>query len=133
MEKILQKSCGVHTAKFLKYIWLFFSAIYESVKTRNYWRRNLLNSFLNVYKHTVHIIRTEEIYFFRFRLTTFFFFSFFFLFLIGIHSTQGWTATTRHYKKKKHKKRLQLTGNLFSKKPTVKMCLLILDLKPLRS
>ena len=38
-------------------------------------------------------------------------------FLIGIHSVQGLTATTRHgvTRKKKHKKRLQATENLFRK------------------
>ena len=35
-------------------------------------------------------------------------------FLIGIHSMQGWTATTRHgVTEKKSRKRLEHTGNLF--------------------
>ena len=39
-----------------------------------------------------------------------------YFFLIGIHSMQGWTATTRHsYKKKKAQKQLQATENLFRK------------------
>ena len=37
-------------------------------------------------------------------------------FLIGIHSMQGWTATTRHgVTRKRSIKRLQPTGNLFRK------------------
>ena len=39
--------------------------------------------------------------------------TFFFFFLIGIHSMQGWTATTRHGVTRK--KRLQGTENLFRK------------------
>ena len=57
----------------------------------------------------------------------------FFFFLIGIHPMQGWTATKRHgVTRKKAQKRLQDTENLFTKN-LVKRCLLILDLKPLRS
>ena len=38
------------------------------------------------------------------------------LFLVGIHSMQGWTATTRHgVTKKRTTKRLKHTGNLFRK------------------
>ena len=41
---------------------------------------------------------------------------FFFFFLIGIHSMQGWTATTRHgVTRKEAEKRLQDTENLFRK------------------
>ena len=29
---ILQKSCGVHTARFLKYVWPFYNIMYERVK-----------------------------------------------------------------------------------------------------
>ena len=37
-------------------------------------------------------------------------------FLIGIHSMQGWTATTRYgVTRKRSTKRLQHTGNLFRK------------------
>ena len=37
-------------------------------------------------------------------------------FLIGIHSMQGWTATTRHgVTRKRNTKRLKHTGNLFRK------------------
>ena len=37
-------------------------------------------------------------------------------FLIGIHSMQGWTSTTRHgVTRNKAQKRLQDTGNLFRK------------------
>ena len=54
-------------------------------------------------------------------------------FLIGIHSMQSGTVTTRHgVTKKRSTKRLKHAGNLF-RKPTVKRCLSILDLKPLRS
>ena len=46
---------------------------------------------------------------------------------------QGETATTRHgVTRKEAQKRLQDTENLF-RKNLVKRCLLILDLKPLRS
>ena len=42
--------------------------------------------------------------------------SFFLFFLIGIHSTQGWTATTRHgVTRKRSTKRLKHTGNLLRK------------------
>ena len=55
------------------------------------------------------------------------------IFLIGTHSMQGWTATTRHgVTKKRSKKRLQHTGNLF-RKATVKSSLLTLEFKALRS
>ena len=41
---------------------------------------------------------------------------FVFFLVIGIHSIQGWTATTRHgVTRKKSTKRLQHTGNLFRK------------------
>ena len=58
----------------------------------------------------------------------------FFSFLIGIHSMQGWKATTRHEvtKKKKYKK-VKVYRKSVKKEPTVKRCLLILDLKTLRS
>ena len=29
---ILQKSCGVHTARFLKYVWSFYNIMHERVK-----------------------------------------------------------------------------------------------------
>ena len=29
---ILQKSCGVHTARFLKYVWPFYNIMHERVK-----------------------------------------------------------------------------------------------------
>ena len=39
-----------------------------------------------------------------------------FFFLTGIHSMQGWTATTRHgVTRKRNTKRLRRTGNLFRK------------------
>ena len=41
---------------------------------------------------------------------------------------QGWTATTRHGVTRKEAQKRSV-----SKEPTVKTCLLILDLKPLRS
>ena len=58
----------------------------------------------------------------------------FLFFLIGIHSMQGLTATTRHGVTKKRSTK-KITGNRKSvqKENTVKQCLLILDLKPLRS
>ena len=31
---ILQKSCGVHTAIFLKYVWPFFNTMHETVTTQ---------------------------------------------------------------------------------------------------
>ena len=46
---------------------------------------------------------------------------FFFFFLIGIHSVQGWTATTRHgVTRKEAQKRLQDTENQFTKNPQLK-------------
>ena len=52
-------------------------------------------------------------------------------FLIGIHSTnsqyKAWS-----YKKKKHKK-IKAYWESVQKEPTVKRCLLFLDLKPFRS
>ena len=42
--------------------------------------------------------------------------SFAFFFLIGVHSKQGWTATTKHgVTRKRSKKRLKYTGNLMRK------------------
>ena len=39
-----------------------------------------------------------------------------YIYLIGIHSMQGWTATTRHWvTREKAQKRLQATENLFRK------------------
>ena len=53
-----------------------------------------------------------------------------FIFLSAIYSMQGGTATTRHgVTRKRDRKILKHTGNLFRKKPTSKRCLLILDLK----
>ena len=57
------------------------------------------------------------------------------IFLIGIHSKQGLTATTRHgvtKKKNRHEKVKAYRKSLY-KEPIVKRCLLILDLKPPRS
>ena len=52
---------------------------------------------------------------------------------IGIHSLQGWAATTSHIVTRKRSiKRLKHTGNVY-KWPRVKRCLLLLDLKPFRS
>ena len=58
-------------------------------------------------------------------------------FLTGIHSMQGWTATSwrRVTKKKEHKKMKEdrkYRNLLAVGKPTVKRCLLILDLKSFR-
>ena len=55
-------------------------------------------------------------------------------FLIGIHSMQGGTATTRHGVTRK-KSTTKITGyrKCVWKEPTVKRYLLLLDLKPLRS
>ena len=59
---------------------------------------------------------------------------FFLLFiLIGIHSKQGWTATTRHgVTRKRNTERLRHTGNLFRKNLQLKD-LSILELKPFTS
>ena len=47
---------------------------------------------------------------------------------------QGWTATRRHpVTRKRSSKRLKHAENLFRKKLQLKTCLLILDLKTLRS
>ena len=56
-------------------------------------------------------------------------------FLIGIHSMQAWTATTRYgVTRKRRIKRLKHTGNLFRKNLQLQLrYLLILDLKPFRS
>ena len=64
---------------------------------------------------------------------TFIFIILFFIFLFGIHSLQGWTATTRHgvTRKKNHKKITAYKKSVY-KEPAVKRCLLILDLKPLK-
>ena len=58
----------------------------------------------------------------------------FFPVLIVIHSMQDWTATMRHgvTRKKKHKMIKAYTKSV-QKKPTIKRCLLILDLKPFKS
>ena len=32
---ILQKSCGVHTARFLKYVWQFYNIMHEKVNWSN--------------------------------------------------------------------------------------------------
>ena len=34
---ILLKSCGVHTARFLKYVWPFYNIMYERVKVMKLW------------------------------------------------------------------------------------------------
>ena len=31
-QNILQKSCGVHTARFLKYVWPFYNIMHERFK-----------------------------------------------------------------------------------------------------
>ena len=48
---------------------------------------------------------------------------------------QGWTATIRHGVTRKKRAQKKITGYRKSvyKEPTVKKCLLILDLMPLRS
>ena len=57
-----------------------------------------------------------------------------FFFLIGIHPMQGRTATTRHgVTRKKSTKKITGYRKSVQKEPAVKICLLILDLKPLRS
>ena len=43
------------------------------------------------------------------------FFFFTYIYLIGIHSMQGWTATTWHQVTRKRRKRLKHTGNLFKR------------------
>ena len=56
-------------------------------------------------------------------------------FLIGIHSMQSWTATTRHdvtRERLKHKM-IKASRKSLYKKPIVIRCLLILNLKPFRS
>ena len=59
---------------------------------------------------------------------------FFFFFLIGIHSMQGWPATTRHgVTRKKSTTKITVYRKCVWKEPTVKRSLLLLDLKPLRS
>ena len=52
----------------------------------------------------------------------------------GIHSMQDWTATTGHgvTRKKKHKKNTAYRKSVW-KVPTAQRCLIIPDLKPLRS
>ena len=57
-----------------------------------------------------------------------------FFFLIAIHSMQGLTATMRHGVRRKRSTK-KITGNRKSVQTecTVKRCLLILDVKPLRS
>ena len=55
-------------------------------------------------------------------------------FLIGIHSMQGLTASTRHgVTGKRNSKRLRHTGNLFRKNLQSKDVWQIIDLKPFRS
>ena len=55
-------------------------------------------------------------------------------FLIGIHSMQGWTAAMRHgVTRKRSTKKIAAYRKSVYKEPTVKRCLLILDVKPLRS
>ena len=47
---------------------------------------------------------------------------------------QGWTANTMHgVTRKKEYKKIKAYRKSLYKEPTVDMCLLILDLKPLRS
>ena len=41
---ILLKSCGVHTAKFLKYVWPFYNIIHERVKYPENWGKIVINS-----------------------------------------------------------------------------------------
>ena len=54
------------------------------------------------------------------------------VFLIGIHSLQGRTATTRHGVTTKRNKKIKACRKSLYKEPTVNMCLLILDLKPFK-
>ena len=56
-------------------------------------------------------------------------------FKTGIPSMQGWTATTWDMELQKKKKHKTITAyrKFALKEPTVKRCLLILDIKPLRS
>ena len=57
-----------------------------------------------------------------------------FFFLIGIHSIQGWRATTRHgVKGKRSSTKIKAYRKSIYIEPKVKRCLLILDLKLLRS
>ena len=57
-----------------------------------------------------------------------------FFFLLGIHSMQGWTATTRYeVTRKRNTKRLRHTRNMSRKSLTVKRFLLIPNFKPFRS
>ena len=57
----------------------------------------------------------------KFCFVLFLFLFFFFIFLIGIHSMQGWTATTWHgVIRKKKTKILTQTGNLFKKNVQLK-------------
>ena len=55
-----------------------------------------------------------------------------FFFLIGFHSMQGWTATTKHGVKEKEEKDGKHIGKLFRKSPKEEG-VLTLDLKPFRS
>ena len=41
---ILLKPYGMNTARFLKYVWLFFNIMHESVKKQNFNRLKFLNS-----------------------------------------------------------------------------------------
>ena len=53
-------------------------------------------------------------------------------FLIGIHSMQGWAATTRYGVTRRRTKILKQTRKLLQKEPIVKRCLLIVELKSCR-
>ena len=76
-----------------------------SPKKKSFSRNKSLNKFGRcLYKN--YALHTSQI---RYRFLFMLYF-----FLIGIHSMQGWTATTRHgVKRKRSTKRLKHTGNLF--------------------
>ena len=38
---ILQKSCVVHSSKFLKYVWLFFNILHEDVQYPYSWKKQI--------------------------------------------------------------------------------------------
>ena len=72
---------------------------------------------LKEYQKTVNLLKKETV------------------FLIGIHSMQGWIATTRHgvtRKRLKHKN-IKASRKSLQKEPTIIRCLFILNLKPFRS
>ena len=52
---------------------------------------------------------------------------------MGIHSAQCRTVTTRHGATRKRRKRLKAYKKAIEKEPTVKRCMLTLDLEPFTS